>query len=190
MTLFKWTNTFFFRSWIFAAGLVLGFSLLAPEPSNVDQDPKTSFMHSRQLLERLSRLSPQARRYHEILSHFGDAVERYERQRRREHPPPGPSYLERILKPEADPSAQVPAAAPANHGQYTAPDNAMAEPCPDESGADERFLWPQQTDMLFAPEISVELGMQLPWDEYVSQFTEDVHSRMPWESLNSTLNPE
>ncbi|MBE3045473.1 hypothetical protein IMZ48_23590 [Candidatus Bathyarchaeota archaeon] len=160
----------------------------------MDQDPKISFTHSRQLLERLSRLSPQARRYHEILHHFGDAVERYERQRRREHPPSGPSYLERILKPDADadgrPSAQVPAVAPANNGQYTAPDGAIAGPCPVESGADERFLWPQQTDMLFAPEISDELGMQLPWDEYVSQFTEDVHSRMPWDSLNSTLNPE
>lgn len=159
------------------------------------------FTHSCQLLERLSRLSPQARRYHEILSHFGDAVERYERQRRREHPPSNPSYLVRILKPEEDaderPYMHTPrpsySDAPAADGQYTVPDG-MAEPCPVVSGVDEGHLWPQPTDVLFAPEISDELGWQLPWDEYVSQFTGDVAAagscgRVPWDTLGGNLNP-
>lgn len=64
-----------------------------------------------------------------------------------------------------------------------------------EAGSvDESFLWPHPPpDVLFAPEISDELGLQLPWDDYASQFTQDVASagtcsRVPWNPLNANLN--
>lgn len=201
------------RAWVFAAGLVLGFSLLAPPEPNMGSDIKRSFFHSHQLLEKMSRLSPQARRYHEILCHFSDAVEQFQGQRRRQNHPAGPSYLEQILRPEkegdgrpsttgsrqeAGPSITV---APTGDSdemstQRTTPGGTVAEShsllVP--GSVDETFLWSQpQTDLLFAPEISDELGMQLPWDEYVSQFAQDVAStetldRVSWDSMAETFN--
>lgn len=184
------------RAWIFAAGLVLGFSLLSlPDPLvNTGSDLKRSFAHSRQLLDKLSRLSPQARRFHEILSHFSDALEWYEGQRRRQHQPTGPSYLEQILRPEENPneyssstnSRQSPGpfmtAVPiAGDGQISARNGTPGGTLTEQASAveavpvDESFLWPHPpADMLFAPEISDELGLALPWDEYAAQFAQDV----------------
>lgn len=203
-----------YRAWIFAAGLVLGFSLLAPpELLGAIADTKRSFFHSHQLLENMSRLSPQARRYHEILSHFSDAVEQFQRQRRRQDHQTGSSYLEQILRPERgrddgtlainsekDVGPSITVAPTSDRGQMsnqrTTPGGTVAEPpSPLVSGSvDETFLWPQaQSDMLFAPEISDELGMQLPWDEYVSQFAQDVAStgtldRVSWDPMDGTFN--
>lgn len=189
-------NLFISRAWIFAAGLVLGFSLLSlPDPLvNTGSDLKRSFTHSRQLMDKLSRLSPQARRFHEILSHFSDAVEWYVGQRRRQHQPTGPSYLEQILRPEANANEYSSAASSRQSpgpfmtampttvdGQMSArsgtPGGALAEQASaaETVPVDESFLWPHPpADMLFAPEISDELGLALPWDEYAAQFAQDV----------------
>ena len=166
---------------------------------NSGSELKRSFTHSRQLLDKLSRLSPQARRFHEILSHFSDAVEWYEGQRRRQHQPSGPSYLEQILRPETDAkeyssansSRQSPGPSitvmQTGDGQISAQNGTPGGTLTDQPSSvetvpvDEAFLWPHPpTDMLFAPEISDELGLQLPWDEYASQFSQDVASTGAW----------
>lgn len=76
--------------------------------------------------------------------------------------------------------------------QRTTPGGTVTEPPPLVSGSvDETFLWSQpQADLLFAPEISDELGMQLPWDEYVSQFAQDVTpigTLESWDSMDGTF---
>ncbi|EME42350.1 hypothetical protein DOTSEDRAFT_175363 [Dothistroma septosporum NZE10] len=73
------------KAWMFAAGLLLGFSMFAQaEPfSEVDD----AFQNAIAVLERLARCSLQARHYFEILSTFSDAIllrrEQLARERRK-----------------------------------------------------------------------------------------------------------
>lgn len=88
-------NMCIIKAWIFAAGLVLGFALLADDSS--DTEAREAFRGSQHVLSILGRLSPQARQYHRILSTFSDAIDNYKRQMRRERNGPGVPYVEQIL---------------------------------------------------------------------------------------------
>lgn len=88
-------NMCIIKAWIFAAGLVLGFALLADDSS--DTEAREAFRGSQHVLSILGRLSPQARQYHRILSAFSDAIDNYKRQMRRERNGPGVPYVEQIL---------------------------------------------------------------------------------------------
>ncbi|KAL7934757.1 hypothetical protein V8C35DRAFT_35534 [Trichoderma chlorosporum] len=84
-------------AWIFAAGLVLGLSLLKP-PDMPSSESHFYFASSQNVLKRIAKLSPQAQRYAEILSDFSKAIEAYHRQLQ-EKPSLSNSLLERILLP-------------------------------------------------------------------------------------------
>lgn len=88
-------NMCIIKAWIFAAGLVLGFALLADESS--DTEAREAFRGSQHVLSILGRLSAQARQYHRILSTFSDAIDNYKRHMRRERNGPGVPYVEQIL---------------------------------------------------------------------------------------------
>lgn len=83
---FPLDSTFFklriHRAWAFAAGLVLGFSLLADDPS--DGDTREAFRGAQHVLRTLGRLSAQAAQYHQILAAFAEAIDVYRRQKRSE----------------------------------------------------------------------------------------------------------
>lgn len=83
------------RAWVFAAGLVLGFSLLADDTS--DGDTREAFRGSQHVLSKLSRLSAQAAQYHKILCTFSDAIDIYRRQMRRERNESRIPFVEQIL---------------------------------------------------------------------------------------------
>ncbi|KAF3760702.1 hypothetical protein M406DRAFT_63880 [Cryphonectria parasitica EP155] len=74
-------NMCIIKAWVFAAGLVLGFALLADDS---DTDARDAFHSSRNVLSHIGRLSPQADQYHKILSAFSDAIDNYRRQMRQE----------------------------------------------------------------------------------------------------------
>lgn len=59
---------------MFAAGLLLGFSLFA-QPDHADREVEEAFHQARDVLHYLAALSPQAEHYHEILGSFYDAIE-------------------------------------------------------------------------------------------------------------------
>lgn len=88
-------NMCIIKAWIFAAGLVLGFALLADDSS--DTEAREAFRGSQHVLSILGRLSAQARQYHRILSTFSDAIDNYKRQMRRERNGLGVPYVEQIL---------------------------------------------------------------------------------------------
>lgn len=88
-------NMCIIKAWVFAAGLVLGFALLADESS--DTEAREAFRGSQHVLSIIGRLSPQARQYHRILAAFSDAIDNYKRQRRRERNGSGVPYVEQIL---------------------------------------------------------------------------------------------
>ncbi|KAJ0104034.1 hypothetical protein J7T55_009699 [Diaporthe amygdali] len=88
-------NMCIIKAWIFAAGLVLGFALLANDSS--DTGAREAFRGSQHVLSILGRLSAQARQYHRILSTFSDAIDNYKRQIRRERNESGIPFVEQIL---------------------------------------------------------------------------------------------
>ena len=88
-------NMCIIKAWIFAAGLVLGFALLADESS--DTEAREAFRGSQHVLSKIGRLSPQARQYHRILSTFSDAIDNYKRQMLRERNRSGVPFVEQIL---------------------------------------------------------------------------------------------
>ncbi|KAG8170321.1 hypothetical protein KVR01_001066 [Diaporthe batatas] len=88
-------NMCIIKAWVFAAGLALGFALLADESS--DTEAREAFLGSQHVLFIIGRLSPQARQYHKILSAFSDAIDNYKRQRRRERNGSGVPFVEQIL---------------------------------------------------------------------------------------------
>ncbi|KAL1852096.1 hypothetical protein Daus18300_012308 [Diaporthe australafricana] len=88
-------NMCIIKAWIFAAGLVLGFALLADGSS--DNEAREAFRGSQHVLSILGRLSAQARQYHRILSAFSDAIDNYKRQMRRERNESGVPHVEQIL---------------------------------------------------------------------------------------------
>ncbi|KAB8215088.1 hypothetical protein BDV33DRAFT_227853 [Aspergillus novoparasiticus] len=62
------------KAWIFGAGLILGFALLAGEPR---RDIESLFESTLLLLDDIGQASPQARLYHQILTSLYDAVAKY-----------------------------------------------------------------------------------------------------------------
>ncbi|KAK8189936.1 uncharacterized protein BKA78DRAFT_296209 [Phyllosticta capitalensis] len=71
-------NMCLLKAWIFAAGLVLGFSIFAQSDANFDIED--AFNEARKVLQFLARLSPQAEHYFEILSNFSEAIGKHRQQ--------------------------------------------------------------------------------------------------------------
>ena len=88
------------RAWIFAAGLVLGFSLFPREEAR--HDIEDAFCKARRILEVLAELSPQAKHYHEILSNFAEAIARYQQRIAYERQGTGSQYVSQILSIDVD----------------------------------------------------------------------------------------
>lgn len=91
-------NMCIIKAWVFAAGLVLGFALLADESSNTDT--REAFRGSQHILSVLGRLSAQAEQYHKILATFSEAIDKYRRQMLRQQASKVP-YVEQILSFDA-----------------------------------------------------------------------------------------
>lgn len=91
------------RAWVFAAGLVLGFSLLADDAS--DGDTREAFRGSQHVLHTIGRLSAQAAQYHQILSAFSEAIDIYRRQKRSERNESRVPFVEQILSYDDHPPA-------------------------------------------------------------------------------------
>ncbi|KAK3717048.1 hypothetical protein LTR37_006103 [Vermiconidia calcicola] len=66
------------KAWMFAAGLLLGFSLFAQGDSGGGTNE--AFHHARAVLKKLAELSPQAAHYHDILTSFSESIEMYRRK--------------------------------------------------------------------------------------------------------------
>lgn len=124
---------------------------------------------SRGVLARLSRLSPQAGRYHTILTDFAEAIESYHRKRQqgREVPPAG-LLLERILLPadvasnEGTENMQQPFQSASKSRE-----SAAQQAIDDVENPLDGMLWSQMASTMFSPSITDEVGFQLLWDDYV-----------------------
>ncbi|KAF2225889.1 hypothetical protein BDZ85DRAFT_272524 [Elsinoe ampelina] len=89
-------NMSFLAAWQFSAALSLGFSQLVP--LGISQpEISTTFASCKQVLRQLSTLSPQAQRYLELLTRFGEAIEAYHTDASASQQPQRSEYLEQIF---------------------------------------------------------------------------------------------
>ncbi|KAL1593330.1 hypothetical protein SLS60_010938 [Paraconiothyrium brasiliense] len=86
----------FKRAWIFATGLVLGFSLLV-EDSHSFVQKRAAFLQSLHVLGELKRMSPQAEQYYNILLSFHQSIKSYREQLTREKQKSRPTLVDRIF---------------------------------------------------------------------------------------------
>lgn len=90
---------------MFAAGLVLGFSMFA-RAERFDMDD--AFHGAREVLKKLAEHSPQAEQYYEILTAFADAIQRHRQHLSREKRRAKNKYVNQILKMDvSNPNASV-----------------------------------------------------------------------------------
>lgn len=85
---------------MFAAGLVLGFAIYVDDA--VRRDIEEAFSEVRNVLKKLSGLSPQAEEYFEILSSFSDAINAHQDELSRKRRAANQQYLSQILTFESD----------------------------------------------------------------------------------------
>jgi hypothetical protein len=88
-----------YRAWMFATGLVLGFSLLAEDVSN-SSERRTAFLKSLHVLGELKRMSPQAEQYYGILSSFHQAIKSYKEQQHRNKHASRADLVDRVFLPD------------------------------------------------------------------------------------------
>lgn len=84
-----------YRAWMFAAGLVLGFSSLSEGRANADV--QAAFRSSQSVLRKFGQLSAQADQYYRILTSFSDTVDAYWAQVDREQQQNRTPLVERIF---------------------------------------------------------------------------------------------
>lgn len=65
---------------MFAAGLILGFSLFAYDDVESRNETESAFQSARHVLQNLANLSPQAKQYDEILTSFAEAIVKHRQQ--------------------------------------------------------------------------------------------------------------
>ncbi|KAH7095838.1 hypothetical protein FB567DRAFT_41482 [Paraphoma chrysanthemicola] len=92
-------NMCILKAWMFATGLVLGFSLLAEDASN-NPGRRTAFLKSLHVLGKLKHLSPQAEQYYNILSSFHQAIKAYQEQQHRNKHASRVNLVDRVFLPE------------------------------------------------------------------------------------------
>ncbi|OBR03339.1 Fungal specific transcription factor domain-containing protein [Colletotrichum higginsianum IMI 349063] len=87
-------NMCILKAWLFAAGLILAFSLLAPE---VPQSRERAFYNALRVLDFLGHMSPQAAQYHRLLLSFSQAIDTFKTNSPTRHHQPRAPYVERFL---------------------------------------------------------------------------------------------
>lgn len=92
----------YYRAWLFAAGLVLGFSMFAHGESPFDMDE--SFNGAREVLGKLGANSPLAAHYYDILTGLGEAIQRHRQHLSREKRKSSNRYVNQILSLDTDPA--------------------------------------------------------------------------------------
>ncbi|KAB8265889.1 hypothetical protein BDV32DRAFT_134498 [Aspergillus pseudonomiae] len=168
-----WGNMCILKAWLFAAGLVLGFSLLAE--GQTTSEICDAFHGACRLLGSLGHLSPQAAQYHRILTSFSEAIDVYRERLRRERHEARTPFVERILTldPSSDTNGdqqnnQEPAPIATVNGESRVGENEEESFVESLSG----FLSLRETSDWPPPLGNDDLMLRLFWDGYALNFTD------------------
>ncbi|KAE8152644.1 hypothetical protein BDV25DRAFT_60121 [Aspergillus avenaceus] len=170
-----WGNMCILKAWLFAAGLVLGFSLLAEGQAN--SEICDAFHGSRRLLGSLGHLSPQAAQYHSILASFSEAIDAYRERLRQERRESRTPFVQRILT--LDPSDNANGQMQTNQEPppiATASDVLEVQDTEDSSYMEslDGFLSLRQITDWSPPPGHDDLMLRLFWEGYALNFTDFV----------------
>ncbi|CZR61900.1 related to nitrate assimilation regulatory protein nirA [Phialocephala subalpina] len=169
-------NMCLLKAWLFSAGLVLGFSLLVEEEDW--PNARDAFTRTRETLQKLSRLSPQAQQYYEILTRFSSAIELYKKQLLARQKSTRNPFVEQIMTFEEGASSSW------QDGiqSHVPPPGLLRTPEPSVINGDEVLGLEAgdlgyQFDMPpFATQIGDDIGLQWMWDNYAMQLPNFVTS--------------
>ena len=170
-----------YRAWVFAAGLVLGFSLLVDSTKETDSDG--AFLGSQQILQHLGRFSPQAAQYHHILTTFSDAIYAYREQLNHERRISKPRLVERILSLDQT-SNGVGVSGPSELSSLDYP--LGVESAALEEGVTTYLpdpLTPRSVPVDWPQEVDEELMLRLLWDGCTMNFINQGLQGYPNDSL-------
>ncbi|KAH8173618.1 fungal specific transcription factor domain-containing protein [Sarocladium implicatum] len=179
-------NMCILQAWLFAASLVLGFSQMVPSKDS-HQDAPQAFDDSIRVVERLSKLSAQSQRNHEILTSFSNAISAYHARVEREQASLENPYLEQIIRPSGSGVAidgQDGMNLTANVAAGGMPLNTAMSGEPVGNFND--MMWPEMQTGFLVPQMNDEIGFQLFWDGYSPpllagmQMQNDDMSVPPW----------
>ncbi|RAQ46321.1 hypothetical protein AFGD_000634 [Aspergillus flavus] len=168
-----WGNMCILKAWLFAAGLVLGFSLLAE--GQTTSEICDAFHGACRLLGSLGHLSPQAAQYHRILTSFSEAIDVYRERLRRERHESRTPFVERILTldPSSDANGDV------QNNQESAPITTLNGESRVGENEDESFLESlsgflslRETSDWPPPLGNDDLMLRLFWEGYALNFTD------------------
>ncbi|KAM0263903.1 hypothetical protein ACHAQJ_000938 [Trichoderma viride] len=160
-------NMCILQAWVFAAGLVLGLSLLTP-PETPNSEAHFYFSSSQNVLKKISRLSPQAQRYSEILSDFSRAIRGYHAQFQQKDGSSNDFLLERILKPpdsnnSSNNTTGLPSPMISNMGYSSTEDG-------DNPSIDllDGMLMHEPSAIALSMQNADDFGFNIIWDDYMS----------------------
>lgn len=148
--------------------MILGFSLLGT-PEGTSEEVQESFNLSRQIVDHLSSLSPQAQRDSELLSGFAEALDAHRRHRQIVKPPAaGGVYLEKIVLSRPDTIItqahvyQTPAPTDADNESL----GVIDPPAPPQYDILDNFQWISSPEEFIGVEMGNTLTSPAIWDEY------------------------
>ncbi|KAH9209786.1 hypothetical protein DL95DRAFT_343897 [Leptodontidium sp. 2 PMI_412] len=150
-------NMCILKAWVFAAGLVLGFTLFAN--IEVSSEVENAFTGVRDVLKKLSHQSPQAEHYHDVLSSFSEAIIKRRKQIAQERRRATSQYVDRILVLDVQNDQQQ---------QQTSPISADADFSRIDADSIENW-W--NSEFPFAPENADVLTAD--WDAFALQISEN-----------------
>ncbi|RFU27094.1 hypothetical protein B7463_g9244, partial [Scytalidium lignicola] len=155
-------NMCIIKAWVFAAGLVLGFSIFAEGEFRWDMEE--AFASACAVLKTLAKLSPQAEHYRDILTQLSDAINNYRQQLAFERRHSNEQYVSRILTISVAPTLDLSSTPSVPQSADTLEDDA-AEVGTFEIGAEMGLDWDQMDFGLgFAIGNWDVLDLQLPVD--------------------------
>jgi hypothetical protein len=163
------------RAWIFAAGLVLGFSILVHD--GADTASRDAFKGAQRVLGSFRRLSAQADQYYHILANFSDAIDAYRAQVRRERRTATPALVERIFSMEPMGREQV--SQDAGTDQLARPNGTPSDdPVVSWQDCDTANSVSSGTHDQWAPPAGDDVMLQLFWDRFTAEYGDMVYNGM------------
>lgn len=161
---------------MFAAGLVIGFSMFVQAEPKYEMDD--SFNGAREVLKKLSNHSPQAEHYYEILTGFADAIQRHRqvlsREKRRSHN----KYVNQILKIDVNQTSSETPSQFSPHGFSRDLADLPADTVIEDSGAVGDVDYEQPFQLFDATQLPVDGGGGFDfgifgWDNFAMQISEN-----------------
>ncbi|KAJ4375336.1 hypothetical protein N0V83_002422 [Neocucurbitaria cava] len=171
-------NMCLFKTWTFGAGLILGYSIFAGEPSYEFQE---AFSGVCEMLRKIGEANPQSKPYNETLSAFADTISAYRRKTSHKSRRMVDQYIDQILVIGVDQEAS-------SHGDSTVAAHNTASVSRAEHGLGSCSLTSEDPTLVDLGHVDQNWFAQQTWDDeeiwenvsmqFLDSFTIDYNARI------------